>query len=99
MLHKMTKTSTLLDCRALHNFIDPHTITSLSMCTHYLCTLLMVNNMDGTANQGGTITQYCNLWIQQGPQIEKLGFYIANLGRDHIILGYPWFQKFNPTFD
>lgn len=24
---------------------------------------------------------------------------MANLGRDHIILGYPWFQKFNPGFD
>ena len=24
---------------------------------------------------------------------------MANLGRDQIILGYPWFQKFNPHFD
>ena len=31
--------------------------------------------------------------------MEKLGFYIANLGRDCLILGYPWFQKFNPGFN
>ena len=24
---------------------------------------------------------------------------MANLGWDRIILGYPWFQKFNPQFD
>ena len=28
-----------------------------------------------------------------------MGFYVANLGRDRLILGYPWFQKFNPQFD
>ena len=28
-----------------------------------------------------------------------MGFYVANLGRDWLILGYPWFTKFNPNFD
>ena len=31
MLHKTTKTIALLDCGAMHNFINPHTIASLSM--------------------------------------------------------------------
>ena len=31
--------------------------------------------------------------------MEKLGFYVANLGRDRLILGYPWFMKFNPNFN
>ncbi len=26
-------------------------------------------------------------------------FYIMNLGRDRIILGYPWFRNFNPQID
>ena len=63
MLHKMTRTNTLLDCRAIHNFIDPRTITSLSMGTRELCIPLNVHNVDGTSNQGGMITQFCNLWI------------------------------------
>jgi hypothetical protein len=25
--------------------------------------------------------------------------YVANLGRDWIILGYPWFKLYNPSFD
>ena len=80
MLHKTTKTTALLNCGATHNFIDPHTITSLSMGTWDLHVPLTVNNVDETINKGGTITQYCNLWVHRGSQTEKLGFYMANLG-------------------
>ena len=47
----------------------------------------------------GSITEYCNLWLQQGSRIIKQGFYIANLGNDRIILGHPWFHTFNPTIN
>ena len=93
MLHKTTQTKVLLDCSATHNFIDPRAIKTLSMGTNPLKQPLLVHNVDGT------ITHYCNLWVQRGKQVEKLGFYVANLGWDRMILGYPWFQKFNPQFD
>ena len=99
MWHKTTKIEALLDCGATHNFIDPHTIKSLAMGTNPLKQPLMVHNVDGTINQGGTISQYCNLWVRRGKHVEKLGFYVANLGRDRLILGYPWFTKFNPSFN
>ena len=98
MWHKMTKLEALLDCGATHNFIDPQTIKTLSMGTNLLKQPL-VHNVDGTINQGGTITHYCNLWVWRGTHIEKLGFYVANLGWDWLILGYPWFKKFNPNFN
>ena len=99
MWHKTTKTEALLDCGATHNFIDPRTIKTLPMGTNLLKQPLLVHNVDGTINHDGTITHYCNLWVRSGKQVEKLGFYVANLGRDRMILGYPWFQKFNPQFD
>ena len=99
MWHKTTQTEALLDCSATHNFIDPHAIKTLSMGTNLLKQPLLVHNVDGTINRDGTITHYCNLWVRRGKQVEKLGFYVANLGRDQMILGYPWFQKFNPQFD
>ena len=89
----------LLDCGATHNFIDPHAIKTLSMGTNPLQQPLLVHNMDSTVNRDSTITHYCNLWVRRSKQVEKLGFYVANLGRDCIILRYPWFQKFNPQFD
>jgi hypothetical protein len=47
----------------------------------------------------GSITQYCNLWIRQGTKVVKLGFYVANLGSNCIILGHPWFKSFNPSIN
>jgi hypothetical protein len=99
MWHKTTKVEALLDCGATHNFIDPQTISSLNMGTRLLPQPLIVRNVDGTVNRDGTITRYCNLWVQRGKHEERLGFYVANLGRDRIILGYPWFKLYNPTFD
>ena len=72
---------------------------TLSMGTNPLKQLLVIHNVDGTINWDGTITHYCKLWIWREKQIEKLGFYVANLGQDQMILGYPWFQKFNPHFE
>ena len=99
MWHKTTTIEALLDCGATHNFIDPRTVKSLGMGIKELRKPLTVNNVDGTTNRGGTITHFCNLWARQGPKTEKLGFYVANLGRDRVILGYPWFRLFNPEFD
>jgi hypothetical protein len=99
MWHKTIKVEALLDCGATHNFIDPKTISSLNMGTRLLPQPLIVRNVDGTINSDGTITRYCNLWVRRGNREERLGFYVANLGRDRIILGYPWFKLYNPTFN
>ena len=99
MWHKTTQTEALLDCGATHNFINPRAIKTLSMGTNPLRQPLIVHNVDGTINCDGTITHYCNLWVWCDKQVEKLRFYVANLGWDQMILGYPWFQKFNPQFD
>jgi hypothetical protein len=71
----------------------------LGLGTQNLPQVLQVNNVDGTVNQAGSITQYYNLWIKQGDKTVKLGFYIANLGHDRVILGHPWFKEFNPVID
>ena len=52
------------------------------MGTNPLKQPLLVHNVDGRVNRDGTITHYYNLWVRRGKQVEKLGFYMANLGRD-----------------
>jgi hypothetical protein len=99
MWHKKTETKALLDSGATHNFIDKRAISSLGLGTRSLPHPLQVNNVDGSLNQEGSITQYCNLWIRQGDKVIKLGFYIANLGSDRIILCHLWFKTFNPSID
>jgi hypothetical protein len=99
MWHKKTETTALLDSGATHNFIDKRAITSLGLGTRTLPYPLQVNNVDGTINSEGSITRFCNLWIRQGDRTVKLGFYVANLGSDRIILGHPWFKSFNPSIN
>jgi hypothetical protein len=99
MWHKTTQLEALLDCGATHNFIDSRMIETLSLGTNPLPAPLLVHNVDGTLNKAGTITHFCNLWVRQGGKTEKIGFYVANLGRDRMILGYEWFRLFNPQFD
>jgi hypothetical protein len=99
MWHKMTETTALLDSRATHNFIDKRAVSSLGLGTRSLPHPLQVNNVDRTINSKGSITQYCNLWIQQGRKVVKLGFYVANLGSNCLILGHPWFKSFNPSIN
>ena len=55
-------------------------------------------NVDGTHNQGGAITHYTDLEVCTGEQKKTLHFLITNLGRDEVILGYPWFTAFEPKF-
>lgn len=99
MWHKMAKVSTLLDSGATKNFIDKQTIKTLGLGTRPLLTPLNIHNVDSTLNQEGQITQYCDLWVQQGRQTEKLRFYATNLGKDRLILGHPWFCRFNPDIN
>jgi hypothetical protein len=74
MWHKKTETKALLDSGATHNFIDKRAIHSLGLGTRSLPHPLQVNNVNGSLNQEGSITQYCNLWIRQGGQSSKAGF-------------------------
>ena len=99
MWHEMANTRALLDSGATHNFIDKRTVKQLGLGTHHLMQPRQVRNVDGTENQEGAITQYCDLWLKRGPKIDKSRFFVANLGHNRLILGYPWFKMFNPTID
>jgi hypothetical protein len=97
--HQKTDVEALLDSGTTNNFIDQRTVTLLNMGTKALHQPREVRNIDGTPNQAGSITHYCNLWVRQGSKKVQMGFYVANLGRDRLILGHPWFQNFNPIID
>ena len=99
MWHKKADTRALLDSGATHNFIDKRTVKQLGLGTRQLNQPRRVRNVDGTENQEGAITQYCDIWLKQGSRTDKTRFFVANLRHDQIILGYPWFKTFNPTID
>ena len=63
-----------------------------------LSTPCIIRNVDGTQNKGGRITEYVDLEVKTGQDESswfsmpgtKQHFYLADLGKDDMILGYPW---------
>jgi hypothetical protein len=45
------------------------------------------------------MTHYCHLRISYNDQEDLQEFYITNLGKDRLILGYPFLRTFNPRVD
>ena len=89
----------LLDSGATDNFIDQRTVDRLNISTRCLTRPRILYNVDKSENKSGRITQYVDLEITWGTQIQVQRFYVANLGADHFILGFPWLYDFNPDID
>ncbi len=49
-----------------------------------------------THNQDGAISHFTDLQVRTGTETKTLRFLITNLGRDEVILGYPWLTAFKP---
>jgi gag-polyprotein putative aspartyl protease len=88
--HAMAKETALLDSGATENFIDKATWKRMKVGRQPLVKLINVYNVDGTENKQGEMTHYCRLRITYNNQEDLQGFYIMNLGKDRLILGYPF---------
>jgi hypothetical protein len=55
--------------------------------------------VDGTENKRGTINAYVNLEFSLGERKFKERFHMTGLGKQRIILGFPWLHKHNPIID
>ena len=89
----------LLDSGTTDNFIDQRTVDRLNISTRRLARPRILYNVDKTKNKSGRITHYVDLEITWGTQVRVQRFYIANLGADRFILGFPWLYEFNPDID
>ena len=53
-------------------------------------------NANGTPNKGGIVDRFTDLEVATGGSTHTLRFYIADMGKDQMVLGYPWFVAANP---
>ena len=95
----MAEETALIDSGATDNFIDEDTWGKLGIGRMELPKPITVHNVDGTENKQGKLTHYCWLRIVQGERAKLQRFYITSLGRDRLILGYPFLYEFNPSID
>jgi len=57
---------------------------------------IRVYNVDGTPNQGGSITEEITFMMTYKGHKEKAVFEVCDLGKESIIVGLPWLRKHNP---
>jgi hypothetical protein len=88
---------TLINSGAGGLFIDQNYTKNFDI--NYLDEPVKAYNMDGTENKQGTINAYVNLEFTLGKQKFKEWFHVTGLGKQKIILGFPWLHKYNPIIN
>ena len=96
---KIADLEALLDSGASGKFIDEDYATDLHVEKKDLRKPIKVYNVDGTLNKQGTITQYVELYLKIHERRRKHRLLVTGLGRQRIILGYPWLKEMNPLID
>src|SRR5260221_2509225 len=87
----------LLDSGATECFVNPRTARELGIETRKLRTPRNVRNVDGTPNRAGKITEAVDLVIDhRGNKITHV-FFVADLGPDNFIFGYPFLEANTPN--
>jgi hypothetical protein len=86
----------LIDSGATENFMDKRAVKWLGIGRICLGQTKKVRNVDGTLNQAGEIMHFCILKTKLRQKEKAQKFYITNLGKDCIILGFPLLEEYNP---
>jgi Retroviral aspartyl protease len=76
-------------------FIDQNFVQNQKIETKELKYSIEVFNVDRTPNKQGTITKYTWLDLTINRQTQTHNLLVTGLGKQKIILGYPWFQQTN----
>jgi Retroviral aspartyl protease len=88
---------TLIDSGAGGLFIDQNFAKDFEI--NYLDKPVKAYNVDRTENKWGTINAYVYLEFKLGDRKFNEHFYVIGLGKQRIILGFPWLHKYNPIID
>ena len=92
---KMAKLSAFLDSGATECFVSQCIIDTHKLGTRLLTVPQKLQNTDGSPNAGGGLTHFTELEVFTGDTPHVLRFYIADMGPDDLVLGYPWFAATN----
>jgi Retroviral aspartyl protease len=97
--NKTETVNVLIDSGATDNFIDFRMVAKLRLGTKKLPRARQLFNVDGTHNQAGLIEESVHLYIDRGDERVQTQLHVTNLGKDRLILGYPWLEAFNPEIN
>jgi len=96
---EIVETLALIDSRAGGEFIDQNYARNSGLDIQQLEKPLKVFNVDRTSNKQGTIKHFVQLDITVNGRQEKIKLFMTGLGKQRIILGFPWLNKHNPEIN
>ena len=93
-------TKALLDCGATaDSFADTEWVRLQRLTTCWLPRPIPVYNVDGTLNDGGSISEEVDLILRFDNHVERITFAVCSLGKTQLILGHTWLAYHNPEVD
>ena len=92
---KTAKLFAFLDSGVTECFVSQWFIDTYKLGTRLLTVPRKLQNADGSPNAGGGLTHFTELEVFTGDTPQRLRFYIADMGPDDLVLGYPWFTAMN----
>ena len=99
MSEKNIKMETLIDSGAGGEFIDQNYARTLTLPLQKLIKPIPALNFDRTLNKKGIIKHYINLDLDIFGQKQTMCLLVTGLGKQKMILGFPWLQKHNPIIN
>jgi hypothetical protein len=96
---RVVETKALIDSGAGGLFIDEYFTISLCAPMFPLSQPIPVYNVDGTPNKRGIIEKFVKVTVEIENRSKDYTFLVTALGRQWIILGYPWLEEENPDID
>ena len=90
--------SALVDSGATDNFIHPNFVSRMGINPKRLEKPRKIWNADSTENKEGMITHYLDLEVETKGIRKDMRFYITNIGKEDLFLGYPWLAAYEPRF-
>ena len=60
---------------------------------------ISARNVDNTENKQGKITSFVELNLTIGGKMRRTRLMITGLGKQKIVLGFPWLNEHNPDID
>jgi len=97
--HKGVSVKALLDSRATGLFISKKLVERQGFKLERLAKPIKVRNVNGSDNQGGSITHEVEVNLYYRGHIERVRIDVCELGKTDVILGMPWLTIHNPEIN
>jgi hypothetical protein len=94
----MADIKALVDSGATDNFIHLNFVKRMGLGQRELDKPKNIYNIDNTTNKLGQITHYLSLAVTMAGKTQEMRFLITDIGREDVLLGYPWLSTYEPCF-